>query len=71
MKCSRFQAVCVATPTTPRFCGRRRELLPPPWSSEFFDGLKAVEPYDEDDDKVPAGRRAPPARRHSRPPTPS
>ena len=26
------------------------ELLPPPVELEFFDGLKAVEPYDEDDD---------------------
>jgi chromate reductase len=27
------------------------ELLPPPAELEFFDGLKAVEPYDEDDDQ--------------------
>jgi chromate reductase len=27
------------------------ELLPPPVELEFFDGLKAVEPYDEDDDQ--------------------
>jgi chromate reductase len=26
------------------------ELLPPPVELEIFDGLKAVEPYDEDDD---------------------
>jgi chromate reductase len=26
------------------------ELLPPPVELELFDGLKAVEPYDEDDD---------------------
>jgi chromate reductase, NAD(P)H dehydrogenase (quinone) len=33
------------------------ELLPPPVELEFFDGLKAVEPYDEDDDRGtgPAG----------------
>ena len=35
------------------------ELLPPPVGLEIFDGLKAVEPYDEDDDKGagPAGAR--------------
>jgi chromate reductase, NAD(P)H dehydrogenase (quinone) len=35
------------------------ELLPPPVELEIFDGLKAVEPYDEDDDKDagPAGAR--------------
>jgi chromate reductase len=27
------------------------ELLPPPVELEIFDGLKAVEPYDEDDDE--------------------
>jgi chromate reductase len=27
------------------------ELVPPPVELEFFDGLKAVEPYDEDDDR--------------------
>jgi chromate reductase len=27
------------------------ELLPPPAELEIFDGLKAVEPYDEDDDQ--------------------
>lgn len=27
------------------------ELLPPPVELEYFDGLKAVEPYDEDDDQ--------------------
>jgi len=27
------------------------ELLPPPVELELFDGLKAVEPYDEDDDQ--------------------
>jgi chromate reductase, NAD(P)H dehydrogenase (quinone) len=27
------------------------ELLPPPVELEIFDGLKAVEPYDEDDDQ--------------------
>jgi len=27
------------------------ELLPPPVELKFFDGLKAVEPYDEDDDQ--------------------
>jgi chromate reductase len=27
------------------------ELVPPPVDLEFFDGLKAVEPYDEDDDQ--------------------
>jgi len=27
------------------------ELLPPPVELEIFDGLKAVEPYDEDDDR--------------------
>jgi chromate reductase len=32
------------------------ELLPPPVELEIFDGLKAVEPYDEDDD-VAAGPR--------------
>jgi chromate reductase len=33
------------------------ELLPPPVELELFDGLKAVEPYDEDDDQGggPAG----------------
>jgi chromate reductase, NAD(P)H dehydrogenase (quinone) len=33
------------------------ELLPPPVELELFDGLKAVEPYDEDDDRGggPAG----------------
>jgi chromate reductase len=33
------------------------ELLPPPVELEFFEGLKAVEPYDEDDDRGagPAG----------------
>jgi chromate reductase len=33
------------------------ELLPPPVELEVFDGLKAVEPYDEDDDhgRGPAG----------------
>jgi chromate reductase len=33
------------------------ELVPPPVELEFFDGLKAVEPYDEDDDqgRGPAG----------------
>ena len=30
------------------------ELLPPPVELELFDGLKAVEPYDEDDDVGPA-----------------
>ena len=31
------------------------ELLPPPVELEIFDGLKAVEPYDEDDDgDIPA-----------------
>ena len=35
------------------------ELLPPPVELEFFDGLKAVEPYDEDDDggAAPDGAR--------------
>jgi chromate reductase len=35
------------------------ELLPPPVELEIFDGLKAVEPYDEDDDREagPAGAR--------------
>jgi chromate reductase len=35
------------------------ELLPPPVELEIFDGLKAVEPYDEDDDHGmgPAGAR--------------
>jgi chromate reductase, NAD(P)H dehydrogenase (quinone) len=35
------------------------ELLPPPVELEFFDGLKAVEPYDEDADQGagPAGAR--------------
>jgi chromate reductase, NAD(P)H dehydrogenase (quinone) len=35
------------------------ELLPPLVELEIFDGLKAVEPYDEDDDKGagPAGAR--------------
>jgi chromate reductase, NAD(P)H dehydrogenase (quinone) len=35
------------------------ELLPPPVELEVFDGLKAVEPYDEDDDRGrgPAGAR--------------
>jgi chromate reductase, NAD(P)H dehydrogenase (quinone) len=35
------------------------ELLPPSAELEIFDGLKAVEPYDEDDDKGagPAGAR--------------
>lgn len=33
------------------------ELVPPPVELEIFDGLKAVEPYDEDDDRDagPAG----------------
>jgi chromate reductase len=33
------------------------ELMPPPVELEIFDGLKAVEPYDEDDDagRGPAG----------------
>jgi chromate reductase, NAD(P)H dehydrogenase (quinone) len=36
------------------------ELLPPSVELEIFDGLKAVEPYDEDDDHGPgpAGARA-------------
>jgi chromate reductase len=29
------------------------ELLPPPVELDLFDGLKAVEPYDEDDDTGP------------------
>jgi chromate reductase, NAD(P)H dehydrogenase (quinone) len=29
------------------------ELLPPPVELEVFEGLKAVEPYDEDDDRGP------------------
>ena len=35
------------------------ELVPPPVELEFFDGLKDVEPYDEDDDRVldPYGAR--------------
>jgi chromate reductase, NAD(P)H dehydrogenase (quinone) len=35
------------------------ELLPPPVELEVFEGLKAVEPYDEDDDggRAPAGAR--------------
>jgi chromate reductase len=35
------------------------ELLPPPVELEIFDGLKAVEPYDEDDDRGggPVGAR--------------
>jgi len=35
------------------------ELAPPPVELEIFDGLKAVEPYDEDDDRGggPAGAR--------------
>ena len=35
------------------------ELLPPPVELEVFEGLKAVEPYDEDDDRGrgPAGAR--------------
>ena len=35
------------------------ELMPPPVELEIFDGLKAVEPYDEDDDQGagPAGAR--------------
>jgi chromate reductase len=35
------------------------ELVPPPVELEIFDGLKAVEPYDEDDDQGagPAGAR--------------
>jgi chromate reductase, NAD(P)H dehydrogenase (quinone) len=35
------------------------ELLPPPVEFDLFDGLKAVEPYDEDDDdgRGPAGAR--------------
>ena len=35
------------------------DLLPPPVELEIFDGLKAVEPYDEDDDQGmgPAGAR--------------
>jgi chromate reductase len=36
------------------------ELLPPPVELEIFDGLKAVEPYDEDDDR---GAGPPGARR--------
>ena len=38
------------------------ELLPPPVELEFFDGLKAVEPYDEDDD----GRAGPDGARRLR-----
>jgi chromate reductase, NAD(P)H dehydrogenase (quinone) len=36
------------------------ELLPPPTELEMFDGLKAVEPYDEDDDpaREPGGGAA-------------
>jgi chromate reductase len=36
------------------------ELLPPPVELEIFDGLKAVEPYDEDDDpaREPGGGAA-------------
>jgi chromate reductase, NAD(P)H dehydrogenase (quinone) len=36
------------------------ELLPPPVELELFDGLKAVEPYDEDDDpaREPGGGAA-------------
>jgi chromate reductase len=35
------------------------ELVPPPVELEIFEGLKAVEPYDEDDDdgRGPAGAR--------------
>jgi chromate reductase len=35
------------------------ELMPPPVELEIFEGLKAVEPYDEDDDRGagPAGAR--------------
>src|SRR3954451_7334870 len=35
------------------------KLVPPPVELEIFDGLKAVEPYDEDDDRGagPAGAR--------------
>jgi chromate reductase, NAD(P)H dehydrogenase (quinone) len=35
------------------------ELVPPPVELEIFDGLKSVEPYDEDDDRGggPAGAR--------------
>jgi len=35
------------------------ELLPPPAELEIFEGLKSVEPYDEDDDRGrgPAGAR--------------
>ncbi len=44
------------------------ELLPPSVELEIFDGLKAVEPYDEDDDigTGPAGPAAC-ARRSSQP----
>ena len=48
------------------------ELLPPSVELEIFDGLKAVEPYDEDDDVGERPRPAPAAcvTRSSRP-TPS
>ena len=42
------------------------ELLPPSVELEIFDGLKAVEPYDEDDDMGRGPGRGPPVARRDR-----
>ena len=47
------------------------ELVPPPVELEFFDGLKAVEPYDEDDDRGAAPPAPAACARRSSRPTPS
>ncbi len=47
------------------------ELVPPPVELEIFDGLKAVEPYDEDDDTAPAPPAPAASARRSNPRTPS
>ena len=53
---------CGAIRTTAGSCSRPRELFPAGIELELFDGLKAVPPYDEDDDgrpSRPGGERAP------------
>ena len=47
------------------------ELLPEDVEFELWDGLKAVPPYDEGDDGLPAPPRWPSSARRSRAPTPS
>ena len=59
------------TRTTRGSSGRRRDCCRPGPSWSMFDGLKAIPPFDEDDEhRARAGRGRGAARRRSPPPTP-